>query len=119
MMLAVMAVPTATTLLCCMGAVRRGRTGVCRLCSVLMVMLVLAGGFGAALLAAWALYMGTGLYRPPASRLHLLGLAGTAALTLLTLLMWDVRNYLRWIAQTPLSEKPPVPFLPRKTEPRA
>jgi hypothetical protein len=27
-------------------------------------------------------------------------------------LMYDVITYLRWIARNPLTEKPPVPFIP-------
>ncbi|MCL2641631.1 MAG: hypothetical protein FWD53_12350 [Phycisphaerales bacterium] len=105
----------AATCLSCSQPVKRGNRACCYMCMMvlvpsILVWILVAAGVGASLVVSG---IDGELLRYP--WLFLLLIPVLVAL-LAVLLLWDLICFLSWIAKHPVTEKPPVAFLPKKTE---
>jgi len=115
-LLAVFFVQGGITLLICAGPVRKGSRFACRWCVAMIAPVMCLMLFVGAILGAVALLSGLGLFtRHKGEPIYLLWLFATAVLGIVGLMLWDVIGYLRCIARNPLTEKPPVAFLPKSS----
>jgi amino acid transporter len=102
----------ATVLLACARPVGRGRKAACYISVLGVVPLMLMSILAACGFAANAVVMGTPLGGFDWNPVYLILLLPFGLCVLGFLLLWDLTGFLRWIANHPITEKPPVAFLP-------
>jgi hypothetical protein len=101
----------AASLLLCARPVLRGSRSGCLVAKSCMVPSVLLLYYATALVACYAIIVGTGMFREPENRRYLLLLLFLPPLAVLLAALWDLWEFLGWIARNPATEKPRVAFL--------
>jgi hypothetical protein len=93
----------------CVRPIRRARKAACWIAILAIVPPILACFMLAAGLIGGPIFM---MFDGERNPLLLLLLIPGATAVLIILLLWDLCAFLSWIAKNPVTEKPPVPFIP-------
>jgi hypothetical protein len=93
----------------CARPIRRGRKAACRLAILAVVPLILACLMAAVGFIGLPIFALLERDMPP---LLLLLLVPGAIFVLIVMLLGDLCGFLSWIAKNPITDKPPIPFIP-------